>query len=76
MTLLPPPVCTGTGTIATDLQGMIGYSSFPMDGTCGICGARIRVDGYMRLVTHPYSQPEPPTVTVTPPPRIHYTNDE
>lgn len=50
----PPPVCTGTGTIAVDLQGMTMCSAIPTDGQCGICGGRYRVDGYQLLVTHPY----------------------
>ena len=53
---MPPPVCTGTGTIAIDLQGLTGWADHaPTHGLCGICGKYFAVDGFLHLVTHPYA---------------------
>lgn len=47
-----PPVCTGSGTVATDLQGVKMLAHIPSTGVCGICGGVAQIDGDLRLVTH------------------------
>lgn len=55
--IIPPAVCPGSGTIATDLQGMRAMSKIPTEGNCGICKQRVGVDGYQRCVVHAYKVP-------------------
>jgi len=55
--VVPPVVCPGSGTVATDLQGMRTFSAIPTEGDCGICKQRVGVDGWQRCVVHPYKVP-------------------
>lgn len=48
----PPPVCSGTGWLPAGVQGNAYFK--PGKYRCGICGQDIDVDGFGRLVLHPY----------------------
>ena len=55
--IVPPSVCPGSGTVATDLQGLTLIANIPTEGNCGICKQRVGVDGFQRCVVHAYKVP-------------------
>ena len=64
----PPAVCTGSQTPAVDLQGYEESVNYPKEGVCGVCGQKVKVDGYLKCVTHPYLLQVPETEIPPPPP--------
>lgn len=51
---MPPPVCTGSGTVPVDAQ--VSYSTLPTEGRCGICGQMgpLANSTNFVLATHPF----------------------
>jgi hypothetical protein len=52
--LCAPPVCTGTGWVAIEYQGLEAGSELPAEGTCGICKQTVYLDRFCRCVVHPF----------------------